>query len=86
MVNSRRVRGNPTGAAMTVYVNAHMIPVGQWMFYPEWMFARNMHNGTVARFIRTTAGGWQVACVECPADWMLVELAVWFQKWMGGGQ
>ena len=68
-----------------MYVSAHAIPVGQWGFFPEGMAARNMHNGTWAYFTRTADGGWLVSCHQCPADWMLKELADWFAKWINGG-
>jgi hypothetical protein len=68
--------------AMATYVDAHSFPVGQWLFFPEAMVAVNMHNGTRAVFGRTDAGGWFVACINCPADWMMRELIQWFAKWI----
>ena len=77
MRNARRrdrdchLAGNETKAMS--YVTAHQIHVGQWRFFPE--FAQNMHNGNWARFYRTADEGWAVRCVNCPAEWMLTQLA-----------
>jgi hypothetical protein len=69
-----------------MYVRAHAIHVGQWRFFPEVMAAQNMHNGTWARFYRTSDDGWAMSCVNCPADWMFKELADWFANWINGKQ
>ncbi len=68
---------------MTYYVPAAMIHVGPWHFYPELMWARNMHNGSLALFYRTDTG-WVIRCINCPATWMLQELSNWFAKWIKG--
>lgn len=60
------------------------IHVGQWAFFPEMMVARNMHNGVWAWFTCGHDGTWNVTCVNCPAVWMLTELAEWFAKWIAG--
>jgi hypothetical protein len=62
---------------------AIQIPVGQWRFFPEAMVAQNMHNGNWATFHRSE-NGWIVHCINCPAQWMLKELAEWFGKWITG--
>ena len=67
-----------------MYVNAHQITVGQWRFFPEGMCAQNMHNGNYAFFTRTQSGGWALHCWNCPAQYMLTELAEWFAKWING--
>lgn len=64
-------------------IRAHFINIGEWRFYPEFLGAQNMHNGNWAQFSQTD-GGWQVTCVNCPATWMLKELADWFGKWITG--
>lgn len=67
-----------------MYVRAQFIHVGPWRFYPELMAAQNMHNGNWAWFSRTDDDGWQVSCWNCPANWMLKQLAAWFAKWITG--
>ena len=67
-----------------MFIRAHAIHVGQWLFYPERMIAQNMHNGNLAHFFRTSHGDWQVVCCHCPADWMLREIVEWFGKWING--
>ena len=63
---------------------SHPIHVGQWLFYPQHMAARNVHNGSVAYFSEDANGGWRVSAVNCPAQWMLKEIADWFGKWITG--
>lgn len=65
-------------------VQAQRIWVGAWCFFPEFMSARNMHNGTWASF-EHTPGGWRIVCINCPAGWMLTEIGEWFQAWITGG-
>jgi hypothetical protein len=69
------------------YRRAQSIHVGQWLFYPEAMIAQNIHNGNRAYFHRRSGEDlWQISCVNCPADWMLRELAEWFGQWITGGK
>lgn len=63
---------------------ARTIHTGQWIFYPEFLGAQNIHNGNWAQFQRTPSGGWSVVTCNCPATWMLEELADWFSRWING--
>lgn len=67
-----------------LYRAAKSFPVaGAWLFYPELLCARNVHNGTIAQCF-SVKDGWAIYCVNCPADWMLESLAEWFGKWATG--
>lgn len=68
------------------YVRAYSVHVGQWLFYPEAMIAQNIHNGAIANFGRDVNGSWVVGVINCPAEWMLKQLAEWFSKWINGSQ
>lgn len=59
------------------------IIVGSWVFYPQYMIAKNTHNGTCAYFsyINST---WVVECINYPSINMLKELINWFAKWING--
>lgn len=69
---------------MTIYQSAHRIYVGQWMFFPELLIARNTHNGSPVYFHRRLSGEWVATGCNIPADWMMKEICDWFAKWING--
>jgi hypothetical protein len=68
---------------MTLYKNAHCIVVGQWLFYPELLMARNIHNGNPVLFSQRADGTWVAQGINIPA-WMFEQLCKWFFGWING--